>query len=58
MTYRIFREEANDDNVLDVSEHSLDNELTDFLVVGKLSDIDIAISKFPQYKGYELIYNL
>lgn len=54
ITYRIFREEADDENFFDATEHSLDNEITDFLVVGNLEDIEKAKLKFPQYKEYVL----
>lgn len=55
-TYRIFRCEADDENFFDVSEHSLDNEITDFLVVSNLEDIKRAKAKFPQYQEYEIKY--
>lgn len=58
LTYRIFREEADDENFFDISEHSLDNEITDFLVVCKLEDIAKAKTKFPQYKDYEIVYKI
>lgn len=54
-TYRIFRKETDDENFFDESEHSLDNELTDFLVVGSESDIEFAKKKFPQYHDYKII---
>jgi hypothetical protein len=55
-TYRIFRCEADDENFFDVSEHSLDDEVTDFLVVSNLEDIKRAKAKFPQYQEYEIKY--
>jgi hypothetical protein len=54
ITYRIFRDEADDENFFDVTEHSLDNEITDFLVVGSLEDVEKAKLKFPHYKDYVL----
>jgi len=54
ITYRIFRDEADDENFFDITEHSLDNEITDFLVVGSLDDVEKAKEKFPQYKDYIL----
>jgi len=54
ITYRIFRDEADDENFFDVTEHSLDNEITDFLVLGNLEDVEKAKLKFPQYKDYVL----
>jgi len=54
ITYRIFRSETDDENFFDVSEHSLDQENTDFLVLGNLKDIERAKSKFPQYKDYTM----
>jgi hypothetical protein len=54
ITYRIFRDEADDENFFDVTEHSLDNEITDFLVLGSVDDIEKAKAKFPQYKEYVL----
>jgi hypothetical protein len=54
ITYRIFRDEADDENFFDATEHSLDNEITDFLVVGSLEDVEKAKVKFPQYKDYVL----
>jgi hypothetical protein len=56
ITYRIFRSETDDENFFDVSEHSLDQEHTDFLVVGSFKDIEKAKSKFPQYKDYTIVY--
>ncbi len=54
-TYRIFRKETDDENFFDESEHSLDNELTDFLVVGNENDIEFVKKKFPQYHDYKII---
>jgi hypothetical protein len=54
ITYRIFRDEADDENFFDLTEHSLDNEITDFLVLGNLEDVEKAKAKFPQYKEYIL----
>jgi hypothetical protein len=54
ITYRIFRDEADDENFFDITEHSLDNEITDFLVLGSLEDVEKAKVKFPQYKDYIL----
>jgi hypothetical protein len=58
ITYRIFRKETDDENFFDESEHSLDNELTDFLVVGSESDIEFAKKKFTQYHDYKLIMKI
>ena len=60
VSYRIFREEADDENFFDETEHGLDFEITDFLVVGKLEDIQKAKKRFPQYNDYvltHLLYN-
>jgi hypothetical protein len=54
LTYRIFRSEADDENFFDESEHDLDKEITDFLVVGCVEDIAVAKKKFPQYYDYEI----
>ena len=54
LTYRIFREETDDENFFDESEHELDNEISDFLVVGNIEDIVAAKKKFPQYYDYEI----
>jgi hypothetical protein len=54
ITYRIFRDEADDENFFDATEHSLDNDITDFLVVGNLEEAEKAKVKFPQYKDYIL----
>lgn len=58
ITYRIFRDEADDENFFDQTEHSVDNEITDFLVVGNLDDIEKVKEKFPQYKDYILTHYL
>jgi hypothetical protein len=58
LTYRIFRSEADDENFFDESEHELDKEITDFLVVGNVEDIVAAKKKFPQYYDYEIEYVL
>ena len=58
ITYRVFRQEANNNNIEDFTEHSLDHEITDFLVVGSLDDIKIAKQKFPVYKDYEVKFLL
>jgi hypothetical protein len=54
LTYRIFRSEADDENFFDESEHDLDKEISDFLVVGNIEDIVAAKKKFPQYFDYEI----
>jgi hypothetical protein len=54
-TYRIFRKETDDENFFDESEHQLDKEITDFLIVSKEEDIEFAKKKFPQYQDYKLI---
>ena len=56
VTYRIFREEADNENFFDETEHSLDFEITDFLVVGKEEDIEKAKKRFPQYRDYILTH--
>ena len=56
LTYRIFRKEADNNNLNDVSEHELDDEITDFLVIGSMSDIDHAKQKFPRYSDYEISF--
>jgi hypothetical protein len=56
LTYRVFRKEKDNTNLADVSEHQLDGEITDFLVVGSLDDIDFAKQKFPQYSDYEISF--
>lgn len=55
-TYRIYREEADDENFFDETEHSLDYESTDFLVLGKIDDFETAKNRFPQYEGYEITH--
>ncbi len=54
LTYRIFRQEADDENFFDESEHDLDKEISDFLVVGSIEDIVAAKKKFPQYYDYQI----
>lgn len=56
LTYRVFRKEKDNTNIDDISEHQLDNEITDFLVVGSLDDIGFAKTKFPQYHDYEISF--
>ena len=56
VTYRIFREAADDENFFDETEHGLDFEITDFLVVGKIEDIEKAKKRFPQYNEYVLTH--
>ena len=56
LTYRVFRKEKDNTNLDDISEHQLDNEITDFLVVGSIKDIDYAKEKFPQYTDYEISF--
>lgn len=56
LTYRVFRKEADNNNLSDVSEHQLDDQITDFLVVGNVNDIDYAKQKFPQYNDYEISF--
>lgn len=57
-SYRIFRKETNDENFFDTSEHELDNEITDFLVVGSIEDVEVAKKKFPQYYDYKLMFKI
>jgi hypothetical protein len=54
-TYRIFRKETDDENFFDESEHQLDKESTDFLIISKEEDIEFAKKKFPQYQDYQVI---
>ena len=56
LTYRVFRKEKDNNNFSDSSEHQLDNEITDFLVVGSIDDIEYAKDKFPQYSDYEISF--
>jgi len=56
LTYRVFRKEKDNSNLEDISEHQLDNEITDFLVIGSLDDIGFAKAKFPQYHDYEISF--
>jgi len=58
ITYRIFRSETMDTNFDDETEHSLDKEITDFLVVKTLEDIEIAKERFPQYKNFTIKFVL
>jgi hypothetical protein len=55
ITYRIFSPYVNGLNTIGVeSEHSLDNEVTDYLVLRNPEDFSDAISIFPFYKKYKL----
>jgi hypothetical protein len=55
ITYRIFSPYVNGLNTLDIeSEHSLDNEITDYLVLRNPEDFSDAIDIFPFYKKYKL----
>lgn len=58
ITYRVYRNEADSNDFSDASEHGLDNEKTDYLIVGSIQDIEKAKLKFPQYQRYKLKYIL
>ena len=54
ITYRIFSPYVNGLNTVGIeSEHSLDNEVTDYLVLRNLEDFSDAVSIFPFYKKYK-----
>lgn len=57
-SYRIFRKEADDENFFDESEHELDKEITDFLVVSSAEDVVYAKKRFPQYEDYKLMFKI
>lgn len=52
LTYRVFRSEAIDRDLGDESEHSLDTEVADYLVLSNPADFAIAKALLPQYKDY------
>lgn len=52
ITYRVFRSSSDNNDFSQISEHSLDNELVDFFILGDLSDIALARQKFPPYFKY------
>jgi hypothetical protein len=55
ITYRVFNPYLNGLNTIDIeSEHSLDNEVTDYLVLRKIEDFSDAVAIFPFYKNYKL----
>jgi hypothetical protein len=56
ITYRIFTPYINGFDTLDIeSEHSLDQEITDYLVLRKPEDFSDAIEIFPFYKDFKEI---
>jgi hypothetical protein len=53
ITYRIFSSYTDGLNTLGIeSEHSLDNEITDYLILRKIEDFSDAINIFPFYLNY------
>lgn len=52
VTIRVFRSEVTEPDINIESEHDLDDELTDFLLVTSEKDFELAISRFPQYKNF------
>jgi len=53
ITYRVFTSEVNGLNTTGIeSEHSLDNTITDYLVLRNLEDLPYVKSLFPFYKNY------
>ena len=52
ITCRLFRSDVIEPDVQIVSEHQLDNVLTDFLLLSSEKDFKNVIVKFPQYKSY------
>jgi hypothetical protein len=56
ITYRVFSSYINGLNTIGVeSEHSLDQEVTDYLVLRKPEDFPDAITIFPYFKDYKII---
>lgn len=49
---RLFRPEVPIPDKSVVSEHDLDSEQTDYLLVPKVTDFGAALQQFPQYAGY------
>jgi len=53
ITIRVFRKEVPIPPVGEPSEHSLDNFLTDLLLVPSEADFTEALKLFPQYRAYQ-----
>lgn len=59
ITYRIFSASVNGSNTIgEESEHSLDNEIMDYLVLRSLNDFEDAKKIFPYYENYTGIFSL
>ena len=55
ITYRVFNPYINGLNTVGVeSEHSLDNEITDYLVLRKMEDFQDSLTIFPFYEKYNI----
>lgn len=52
ITIRLYRSDISIPDESMISEHQLDNVLTDFLLVNSEDEFDQAIKVFPQYKNY------
>jgi hypothetical protein len=56
ITYRIFSSNINGLNTLGIeSEHSLDKEITDYLVLRKVEDFSDAVNIFPYFLEYKIV---
>ena len=52
ITYRIFRKEADNNDKSIISEHSLDECITDYLVLSDYNDLPHVRRKFSQYNNH------
>lgn len=52
VTTRVFRSSVKVPDINDVTERSLDNFTTDYLVIPEEEDIGEALRMFPQYEGF------
>lgn len=55
-TIRVYRSEVPTPPPEVISEHALDNESTDFLLISLNDNFEDVCKKFPQYKGYRRVH--
>ena len=56
-TIRVFRSEVPIPGKDVISEHSLDNECTDFLLISPQDNFEEVCKLFPQYKNYKRVHH-
>lgn len=57
-TARLFRSVVPEPDAAAPMEHELDDFTTDYLLVPNEADFDIALKRFPQYAGYQMIWKI